>query len=89
MIAYYLILILLGLVGLLLSPLQLLPDAALAPAITASFATAAVYIAAIYQIFPYTLTAFISVLGVAAAVEGGILTYKLAMWVIKKIPGVS
>lgn len=74
-------------VYLVLWPLRLLPDASLPGAVSTAFATAGTYYKTADVFFPMD-TAF-TILGLILLFEGGVLTYKILMWTIKKIPGIN
>ena len=81
--------ILYGVLWLLMLPIRALPDAVLPTQLTAAIATVGQYIALLNQMLGTTTTALIFIIGFLIAVEIGILTYKIIMWGIRKIPGIG
>lgn len=68
-------------------PLRFLSDVSLSSGITDAITTAGQYLSIMNYVLPIsTLTA---VIGIFLTIEGSILTYKLIMWTIKKIPGIG
>ena len=72
---------------LLTSPLRLLPDATIPAEITGAVNSAKGYLGAIDFIVP--VNTLIAVIGAFFVVEFAIFSYKIIMWVIKKIPGIN
>jgi hypothetical protein len=87
MITYYLILIFLYLLGLIVSPLRLLPIASLSVNLTGTLTSAGNYLA-LFDIFLPIATLF-TVFGIVIVIEGAYFTYKAVKWVYTKIPGIS
>ena len=69
------------------SPLRLLSDVSLPSTFTDTIATASGYISSVNEFIP--VDTMISVLLAMLAIEVIVLSYKLIMWVLTKIPGVS
>lgn len=69
------------------SPLRLLNDVALDSEFAISIATASTYLSAINTFLP--MTTLLTVLGFFITFETLFFTYKLLMWVIKKIPTIN
>ena len=69
------------------APIRLLPDAVLSTSLTQSIATAGTYLKSLDFVFP--VSSFIGILVLLIVIEAGILGYKLIMWVLRKIPGIS
>lgn len=87
MITDFLLKALLWIIQLTLYPLRALPDVSFSSQFTASITAVANYLALLNNIIPMT-TIFI-VFALTLVFEGGVLTYKLIMWVIKKIPTIN
>jgi hypothetical protein len=87
MITTTLLYLLYGVIRILLLPFNLLPNAVLNASITTSLATAGTYIKSMDFIFP--TSSFLTILGLIFGIEIVILTYKLIMWVIRKIPTIN
>lgn len=71
----------------IISPIILLPDVSMSSSLATSIHTASGYIASFNNFLP--LTTMLSILGIYLVIEGAVLTYRLIMWVIKKIPTVN
>jgi hypothetical protein len=69
------------------SPLRLLADVSLDSNFASSIQTASGYYHAVNGFIP--VDTMLTILGISLVFEGLYLTYKLIMWVIKKIPGIS
>jgi len=69
------------------SPLRLLDDVALNSNFATSIHTASGYYHSLNDILP--IDTMLTILGISLLFEGLYLTYKLIMWVIKKIPTIS
>ena len=78
-----------GAIFVLLTPFRLLPDATLPAGITSAITTINGYFALMNSILPFTTTALMAGISLVVAVEVSVLTYKLIMWVIHKIPGIT
>lgn len=89
MITYYVISILIGFIGALLSPIGSLPDVSLPISITGAFSQAGHLVGIIYNLLPDTITAIFSALSAIVGIEIAIFTYKLIKWIYTKIPGIS
>lgn len=89
MITYYLLIFVTGILGGILLPFSQLPNASLPPQIAATLSALGGYLATIYGIAPFFTTAVLSVGGVVILVEGYIFSYKLIMWIVRKIPGIN
>ena len=74
-------------IALLIAPLNLLPNATINPNVSSALAQVGDYFAIMNGIFP--IGTLLAVLGAVLSVEVFILTYKVIMWVIKKIPTIS
>lgn len=71
----------------LTSPLRLLPDVSLPTEFTDAIATASGYISSINSFFP--VDSMLIIFAAMLAIEGIVLLYKLIVWVMTKIPGIS
>jgi len=71
----------------LTSPFRLLPDASLPSGLTSAISSANGYIASFNSFFP--TGTMLQVLGAMLVIEVAALSYKLIMWVLTKIPGIS
>jgi len=69
------------------APLRLLPDVALPAGFTSSIATASGYISSVNSVAP--ISTMLSVLGAMIAVEVAVILYRILVWVLTKIPGIS
>lgn len=69
------------------SPLRLTDDVVISSNFTASLSTASGYFSGLSVVLP--LGTILAVFTLVLVVEGFIFGYKLVMWVIKKIPGIS
>jgi len=87
MITDFILQALLWLINLIIYPLRLLPDVSLPSEFTHSIQVAANYLTIFNNFLPMT-TIFI-VLSLTLAFEAGLLTYKIIMWVVKKIPTID
>lgn len=72
-------------VKLLTLPLSVLPDVSLNSGFAPSVATAIQYLSNLNTFLP--ISALFSVLGLTLTFEVGVLSYKLIMWVIRRVPG--
>ena len=79
-----------GVVYWILTPVRALPTATLPSGFTTSIAMTSGYLATLYSILPLTCIALITI-GVVMilAYEAPLVAYKIVMWVVKKIPGIS
>jgi hypothetical protein len=87
MITYFLILIILVIVGVLISPLTLLSDATLPAPLLSNLAVIGSFLPLLDVIFP--VSTLLSVLGIMFSVEAGVFVYKIIMWIVRKIPTIS
>jgi hypothetical protein len=69
------------------SPLRLLGDVTLNSNFTSSITTASGYYHSVNTIIP--MDTMITILGISLAIELAYATFKVIMWVIKKIPTVN
>lgn len=89
MISYFLLIILTGILGGIISPLLLLPDVVLDPNIAAAFANAGQAIYPVRSVIPNTLTSLFAILIIYLVIEAAINGYKLIKWLYQKIPGIN
>lgn len=89
MIPYYFLYAILGIVGLITSPITNFADATLPDGITASLATIGYWFHIVQSTIPYTLPALFVALGILVGVETKIFSYKTIKWVYTKIPGIN
>jgi len=89
MIFYYIIFVLLGIIGVILTPISLFPHVVLPAALLASFATTGTMIGVIYNILPDTLTGIFAALSSIVGIEIAIFAYKFIRWIYQKIPGIA
>jgi hypothetical protein len=87
MITYGIIMMFYGLAYSFTYPLRILDDVVLTENISSAITTAGQYIAMTDYVLP--LATLASVLALFITIEASILAYKLVMWVIRKIPGIS
>jgi len=71
----------------LTSPFRLLPDATLSSNLTGAITSASGYISSFTSFLP--VGTMLQILGAMLAIEVAVLSYKLIMWVLTKIPGIS
>jgi len=83
------LLLLYGLIVLVLAPITLLPDVSLPSTITTAIAAVGTYLKTIWYIAPLFVGALLVVLGIVVVVDTAIFTYKVIMWIIRKIPGIG
>jgi hypothetical protein len=76
-----------GLVWIVLTPIRVLDNATLPAGITSAISTASGYFGILDDFFPMAI--LFSILGTILTIEGGVMLYKLTMWVVRKIPGVG
>jgi len=69
------------------APIRIFSDASLPTAITTSITTASGYMSALSDFVP--ITTILSLLGFSLLFETGYFVYKVAYWIIKKIPTIS
>lgn len=74
-----------GVVYLVSYPLRILPDVSLPDSVGSTLSNIGSYLAAIDAVFPVSV--FLVILALYLSIEGGILTYKGIMWIIRRIPG--
>ena len=79
MIISFLLYILAGFIGALVSPLMLLPDVVLDPNITASISQAGQYLNMADVFLP--IATLLAIFGLFLTIEVAIFTYKMFMWV--------
>jgi len=79
--------ILFAFISLILYPLHSFSDVVLNSAFATSLSTASGYYNSLNAILP--VDTMLEILGVSLAIEGAYLTYKLLMWIIKKIPMIN
>jgi len=89
MITSGILILLLGFLGILLSPFYLLPDVSLPANVVSAISSSNGLIASIYLIAPYTITALLAVLVLVIIIEGFIMGWKVINWILHKIPGIS
>lgn len=73
----------------LASPLLLVSDVQTIPEWVSAIGTAGTYVRSAYSVLPLFITALFSVFGTLIVIEFAIITYKVIMWLIKKIPMIS
>lgn len=71
----------------LLAPLLLLPDVVLPPSLANALAAMVAFTAQINPLFP--LSQLFIALGIVVGIEIAIFSYKVIMWLIKKIPTIN
>lgn len=89
MISYFIVLILEVIVGVILSPLLLLPNVTLPDNIATSLAQVVAWLWIVMTTIPYTLAALFAALVVVVGIETKIFSYKAIKWIYNKIPGVN
>lgn len=68
-------------------PIKALPDVSLPSNVLSAISSAGAYLSSFNLIFP--VSTFLTILGVVISIEAAIVIYKIAMWIIKKIPTIS
>lgn len=76
-----------GVVALLTAPLRFFSDVTADSSVVAAVATAKSYISIINPFFP--VDTLLIILGLYLVFEGFVFLFKIIMWVMKKIPGIS
>lgn len=89
MITYTLLLIVIGILGLIASPISLLPDAVLPAGITAALSTIGYWFWIVWSTAPLTLAAIFAALVIVIGVETKIFSYKVVRWIYQKVPGIN
>lgn len=89
MIVYFLLIILIGILGAVIFPITFLPDVSLDPGIATAIATVGQYLWTIWTVIPLTVITLLAILVIVVGVETHIFSYKLIKWVYKKIPGIN
>lgn len=69
------------------APIRLLPNASIPSEIASAVSSIGGYLGAIDFIVP--ISTIIIILGLFIAIEFAIFSYKVIMWVIRKIPGIN
>lgn len=87
MIVSFLLFLLYNFIMAITSPLRLLPNVSLPANITSAIASTNSYLSAIDFIFPVSV--FITVFATIIGIEVLMMLYKIIMWVLRKIPGIS
>ena len=87
MITSALLYILYAIIWALTSPLRLFADVSLPATINTALASGANYIYSTDFVFP--VSTFLTIFGIYLAIEAGILVWKIANWLIHKIPTIS
>lgn len=87
MIVSFLLFILYNFIVVITSPLRILPDVTLPANIVSAIASANSYLSAIDFIFP--TGSFVTIFATIIGIEVLIMLYKIIMWVLRKIPGIS
>lgn len=86
MITYFVIIIVLTIVKALIFPITFLTDASLSASVQATIGTAGAYVHKFDTFLPSTSTALYLLFGTLLVVELAIVTWKLIMWVIRRVP---
>lgn len=73
-----------GTAWIVLSPMRLLDDATLPAGLTTALASVSDYLSSVNTFVP--VDSFLTIAGILLTIESAIFTYKLIMWLIKKIP---
>ena len=68
-------------------PIRQLPNVALNSEIEAAMSEAGGYLGLVNQVFP--VSTLLAIFGVVLSIEAAIFLYKIVMWIIRKIPGIS
>jgi len=87
MISYYFLKIILGIAGLVLLPLKLLPDVSTDLALTSALTSTGNYLALLDVIFP--VGTLFTVFGLWAIIRGAWFAYDKIRWAYRKIPGLN
>lgn len=87
MITDLLLYLLYGVILVLTAPFRLLSNVSLSSDLTATITTAGSYLKAVNSILP--IDTLLAIFGIILGYEVVILTYKIIMWIIKKIPGIN
>lgn len=86
MVTYFVIIIVLTIVKALIFPLTFVPNASLSASTLATIGTAGAYVHKFDTFLPSTSTALYLFFGLLLTVELATVTWKLIMWVIRRIP---
>jgi len=70
-----------------LSPIFNASDVSLPAGIASAFSTIGGYLGSLDNFFP--VATLLTVVGTITAIEAGVMIYKIAMWLIRKIPGIG
>ena len=89
MIAYWVSIILIGIIQVIILPITFLPDVSFPTQLTTSISTAGGYIHIFSIILPTTVPTVFSIFTAFIGIEVGIFTFKLVKWVYSKIPGIN
>ena len=74
-------------VGVLISPITLLPDVSLSGSFGSAITSASGYLASFNGFIP--IDTIIEIFGVSLLLEYYYLLYKIAMWVLRKVPTIN
>lgn len=89
MITYLLLLIVIGIIVAITSPLLAFPAASLPISVTAPIAGAVNDLHLVWSVAPLTLGSLIVVFAAIVIIENNVALYKIIKWVYNKIPGVN
>jgi len=84
MITNAILFVLLKVLYLVLTPIRLLPDITLPASVSNAISTVSQYLSSVNTLIP--IDQLLTILGALLSIEALILTYKIIMWVVKKIP---
>lgn len=87
MIVTIILYLLYGVIYLISAPLRLLSDVSIPAGLSSAISTGSGYLASVGTFIP--VDTILQVLAAMLVVEAGVLTYRLVVWVITKIPGIS
>lgn len=73
-----------GIVWLITAPLRALADVSLSSSFASSITQGMVYASKLNHFLP--IGAVLSVLGIILTFEAGVVTYKIIMWIVRRIP---
>lgn len=69
------------------APIRLLPNATLPSGVSNALSQAGSLINTLDAFIP--VATILTIVGLVVAIEGGVFSYKVIMWVIRKIPGLK
>jgi hypothetical protein len=89
MIAYLLVIIVLGLAAVVISPILFFPDVSLPADVAIAIATIGGFFHLVWSVAPLTFSTIFVILGLIVGIESKIFSYKTIKWIYNKIPGIN